>query len=1481
MSISNLFKPNDRTIYCKKIYAPISADNVIISSTIDSTDIASGALIISGGAGIQKTLNVHDIKSLKLLKFTNDFDMNKIILWDQHNDGKLTVSLGVLEHETQLHIMNIESHFSIYRGDIFPISTEIFRVESDGHTKCGDISSTGHINSNTASFDDGLDIINGLYRGSSIAGGIWWLIYRIASNSNDMICLLAETKDISSEKVACIQLNCGTKPNSNSIIFDYSHESGDLVNMARIVAFENVTHTPTIEVSNSGSSYNENAFFNFPTQTFTSITGKKLYSATFRLRVCSAGNITCYLNKTQYSSTTILSSSQPVAYTGANVYYEYVFNDTPVLNAGEIYSLTLISDAPSQTWQCYYGSIYIGGRSGTVNPITQVTSWHSYSSTFNVKTLSNQVTGSDLFIYAQPELASLTDVKISGCNFLPLWENKGFGVYPTDYLPENIIFDTNNPDNKPTMKKSYGEIYVNSTINTTSKTTGALTVFGGCGISKDLIVGGSIFGSVVSNTALFSRSYPDPILSVSDDSVTYGHFAVNPIGPTLEYDRQFHITNTTISTSIDTGAFICDGGCSISNNLYVNGSTTINGILTANNIIYENIEYITSSNESTDIHTGGSVIYGGCGIGKNVNIGGIETIWNTTDSTNFLNGSIITSGGVGINKSVNVGGILKIWDTTESTDILTGSLILNGGLSINKNVHIGGTVEILNTTLSTNSQTGCLVVSGGLGVASDTFIGGSLSCGAIISESITSNSTITSQGIYSNTGIYLGKVLVPNTWYLIYSMSSGYNDQIGFSSMTKNYNDELVSRKTFYMGSKLSSSIFNFSYEKVCGDSYHSRIISFTSTVSTPQLEALAGYLSYYDRRPVWVGQTFKSITGKSLHRIDIRLRIVTPACNLTVSLCNGTTYDNNNIIATSDVVPWTIGPRTAQFSFLSSSPILIPGNMYNFVLKSDVPTEMQEYHDRNETYKNGNLINVDPITFATTQITTNDLYFRLYVYSNGLSNCDVYVKTKPDLQTVCEITNLSAFNTPTWEIQGTGTWPTGHATGTGIIFDSDDEVTYPPNIDKKFGSLILNNNIICQKRAGIDNSVYVYGGGDYDVVPNHIIRTNFNTGTGDYNINTEVISGGPARKININDNILIDKGVNSSIKILSTINPTDTLTGALICNGGISIAKDLRVGGNIYGMSESYEVMSNQYLTGMVLSYASITNFSMTSGTFNYYNSTGVSPITQLINVSAQTNILDPGLAMFVANTHVYVDSNNTLAYSYGSYLDVGYMTTTKLYIGTLVHGVIGTTFAITGISNLSFPSQKNDLLASLYQMIEEIYPMVTVPMTIAPSGSLDLSIRISEGQIARPYIGLKSGSYDSRVTIPINLRPTMYGLYRDNVNGLLVSSTGSIQLLKFYCTGINGIGPLAAFTLANQWGIYPILFEPISNLILYQFPQAIYANSATAISALRNILRYPEAKSTLLIGYIIICGNATNLSVIGDASFHTGQKLNWGCYA
>jgi enhancing lycopene biosynthesis protein 2 len=284
-----------------------------------------------------------------------------------------------------------------------------------------------------------------------------------------------------------------------------------------------------------------------------------------------------------------------------------------------------------------------------------------------------------------------------------------------------------------------------STVDSTSISTGSIICSGGLGVAKNTFVGG-----------------------------------------TMNIQGITEITNTTDSTSTSTGAFIVDGGLGVAKNANLN-STTVSSIQVNGTTGITGITTITNTTNSNSTSNGAIVVNGGMGLKNDIFCGGCLylnntngttlQLYSTLDSTSPTIGSVIIPGGVGINKNLNVGGQLGITNTTQSTSTSTGSVLLSGGLGVAKDIYaaaihissgayslynygnnqliptstastgniiystaFGGgwnllygestfnnsaeSISISKTTESTSYTTGSLILSGGLGVAKNIYCDG-------------------------------------------------------------------------------------------------------------------------------------------------------------------------------------------------------------------------------------------------------------------------------------------------------------------------------------------------------------------------------------------------------------------------------------------------------------------------------------------------------------------------------------------------------------------------------------------------------------------------------------------------------------------------------------------------------------------------------------------------------------------------------------
>jgi hypothetical protein len=193
-----------------------------------------------------------------------------------------------------------------------------------------------------------------------------------------------------------------------------------------------------------------------------------------------------------------------------------------------------------------------------------------------------------------------------------------------------------------------GAVTLTNATNATSKTTGALIVGGGIGVTGDI------------------HATHANLEDVEADSV--------------------NVTDTTTSDSTTTGALRVAGGVSTQENLNVGGVTKV-----------------WDSTAVTGKTDGALVVVGGVGISGDIhathaNLEDVEAdsvnITDTTAATGKTDGALVVTGGVGISgalfgSTADLDGVVTLTDTTEATSSTTGALKVAGGVGIAKDVYVG------------------------------------------------------------------------------------------------------------------------------------------------------------------------------------------------------------------------------------------------------------------------------------------------------------------------------------------------------------------------------------------------------------------------------------------------------------------------------------------------------------------------------------------------------------------------------------------------------------------------------------------------------------------------------------------------------------------------------------------------------------------------------------------------------------------------
>ena len=273
------------------------------------------------------------------------------------------------------------------------------------------------------------------------------------------------------------------------------------------------------------------------------------------------------------------------------------------------------------------------------------------------------------------------------------------------------IIDVNESGNTQ-IDAAGGSVTVLGTQPATSITDGAFHVLGGASIMQSMHVG---TGVVVHNAA-------DAALSATLSVDGNGKFImVPPMAP------HGHVVITTDAVSLDTGAFIIDGGAAIKKHLHVGDAVVVHNITDST----QSASLTVGTDGSFNVSAGGTVI--------NFDATDQVKVLSAAASTTTDTGGLVALGGVGIAGAFNAGAPSSIISSTANQltlgyDTTVGRKVAwNVSSDGDFSVDCGGndfnfantdTVHVLSTTDSTTSATGGFQALGGAGIAKNLHVGG-------------------------------------------------------------------------------------------------------------------------------------------------------------------------------------------------------------------------------------------------------------------------------------------------------------------------------------------------------------------------------------------------------------------------------------------------------------------------------------------------------------------------------------------------------------------------------------------------------------------------------------------------------------------------------------------------------------------------------------------------------------------------------------
>src|SRR6056300_1608449 len=273
-------------------------------------------------------------------------------------------------------------------------------------------------------------------------------------------------------------------------------------------------------------------------------------------------------------------------------------------------------------------------------------------------------------------------------------------------------------------------------VGTFTTTTGTVTD-GTHSTSKDsgvlvLTQGGLGVEANIHSTNVFAASH----IAVGTSDTSYNLDVRGTANVGALTTESISITDTTHSTSKDTGAFILtNGGLGVEANIHstnvfaashigvgTSATTKAFDVRGAANVgtFTTTTGTVTDATHSTSKDTGVLVLtQGGLGVEANIHS------TNVFAASHIAVGTSETSNTFDVRGTANVGALVTtsthISDDTTSTTTTSGALQVRGGVSTQENLNVGGVTKVWDSTNAGNKTSGALQVTGGVGVQGDLY----------------------------------------------------------------------------------------------------------------------------------------------------------------------------------------------------------------------------------------------------------------------------------------------------------------------------------------------------------------------------------------------------------------------------------------------------------------------------------------------------------------------------------------------------------------------------------------------------------------------------------------------------------------------------------------------------------------------------------------------------------------------------------------
>ena len=665
-----------------------------IFNITDSSSISTGALIINGGVGISKTVNIGG----NLFVNRNSLFTGSVgVLSDTSLNGNLYVNSTVPSTNSTTGAVIISGGVGIGGNINIAKNTTIL-----GNIFMPTLSTTAYLNTVNITGNN----YNALYViGSSILNG------NISIYGQEIIYNITDSSSIS----------------TGALIVNGGVGISKTVNIGgNLFVNQNSLFTGSVGVL-SDTSLNGNLYVNSSTQSNNTTTGAVIISG----GVGIGGNINIAKNTTVLGNIfmpilTTTAYLNTVNITGNNYNALYVIGSS-ILNGNiSLYGQETIYNT-TDSYSISTGALIINGGVGiskTVNIGGNLFVNKNSLFTGSVGVLSDTSLNGNLYVNSSTQSNNTTTgaVIISG----------GVGVSKTVNIGGDLSVKQNSLFTGSVSVLSdtslNGNLFINSSTPSTNSTTGAVIISGGVGINGTVNIAQNmnITGSINMIGSSSIANLNNIIVTSTIDSTTYTNGALFVNGG-VGINKSINIGGSLIVYQDS----VIYGSLNIYNDILTQGIATFNKDITSKKNInsFGNI-FITNYTPSTSYTSGALIIGGGVGIGGNINIGGNTNIQNnlaiygniygnTIITRNIFSNNTLLSvfsdlsvtGAINNTNNITTTGILRVNNNTPSLGINSGALIVNGGVSIGGDIYVGGNTTIQNSLSVSSTVTSAILTT--------------------------------------------------------------------------------------------------------------------------------------------------------------------------------------------------------------------------------------------------------------------------------------------------------------------------------------------------------------------------------------------------------------------------------------------------------------------------------------------------------------------------------------------------------------------------------------------------------------------------------------------------------------------------------------------------------------------------------------------------------------------------------------------------